>query len=211
MDKRRGSQGRVRNLIRRWSLPRQKRRDAAGCFMDHETRKWVRDSLQHLNFLYGPARPLGLRNCNGMTLIELLITISIVATLAGIAAPIFGTYIDKARSQKAVSDIRTTLQAGITLYEFANDVLPASLADISRGGILDPWGNTYQYLNLVAAGPGWIGQARKDQLFNPLNSDYDLYSMGENGRTARPLNNRWSRDDIVRANDGAYIGLASDF
>jgi general secretion pathway protein G len=179
--------------------------------MDHETRKWVRDSLHHLNFLNGSARPLGLRNCNGMTLIELLITISIVATLAGIAAPIFGTYIDKARSQKAVSDIRTTLQAGITLYEFANDTLPMSLTEISRGGILDPWGKTYQYLNLAAAGPGWQGQARKDQLFNPLNTDYDLYSMGENGRSAKPLNNRWARDDIVRANEGAYIGLASDF
>ena len=211
MDKRRGSQGRIRNLIRRWSLPRQKRKDAAGCFIDHKTRKWFRDSLHHLNFLNGPSRPLGLRNCSGMTIIELLITIAIVATLAGIAAPIFGTYVDKARSQKAISDIRTTLQAGITMYEIANDNLPVSLADISRGGMLDPWGNTYQYLNLVAAGPGWRGQARKDQLLNPLNSDYDLYSMGENVRSALPLNNRWARDDIVRANEGGYIGLASDF
>ncbi len=167
--------------------------------------------LPHWSFPKGTQQSMGLRNCHGLTLIELLITISIVATLAGIAAPIFGTYVDKARSQKAVSDIRTTLQAGITLYEIANDNLPVSLADISRGGMLDPWGNTYQYLNLVAAGPGWRGQARKDQLLNPLNSDYDLYSMGENGRSALPLNNRWARDDIVRANEGGYIGLASDF
>ena len=151
------------------------------------------------------------RDCRGFTLIEMLITIAIVATLAGIAAPIFGAYIDKARSQKAVSDIRTTLQAGIALYEIANDMLPVSLSDISRGGILDPWGNTYAYLNFAAAGPSSKGLARKDRFLVPLNSDYDLYSKGKDGRSVSPLTSRWSQDDIVRANDGAYIGLASDF
>jgi len=167
--------------------------------------------LPHWSSPKGTAQSMGLRNCNGLTLIELLITISIVATLAGIAAPIFGTYIDKARSQKAVSDIRTTLQAGITLYEFSNDMLPVSLADINRGGILDPWGNTYQFLNFVASGSSWKGRARKDRFLVPLNSDYDLYSMGKDGRSVSPLTSRWSRDDIIRANDGAYVGLASDF
>jgi len=167
--------------------------------------------LPHWSSPTHTAQPMGLRNCHGLTLIELLITISIVATLAGIAAPIFGTYIDKARSQKAVTDIRQTLQAGITLYEFANDVLPVSLADISRGGILDPWGNTYQYLMIDIGSPGWRGRVRKDQAQNPVNSDYDLYSLGKDGRSALPFNNRWARDDVVRANDGAYIGLASDF
>jgi len=157
----------------------------------------------------GGLRPM--KDCRGFTLIEMLITIAILGTLAGIAAPIFGTYIDKARSQRAVSDIRTTLQTGITLYEISHDMLPVSLNDINRGGILDPWGNTYQYLNFAAAGKQWKGKARKDHFLVPLNSDYDLYSMGEDGRSVSPLTSRWSRDDIIRANDGAYIGLASDF
>ncbi len=179
--------------------------------MAHTMLHWVRVSLHRLNFPDSTARSLGLRNCNGLTLIELLITISIVATLAGIAAPIFGTYIDKARSQKAVSDIRTTLQAGITLYEITNDMLPVSLADINRGGILDPWGRTYAYLNFAVAGPNWKGMARKEMAQVPLNTDYDLYSVGKDGRTSTPLTASTSRDDIIRANNGSYIGLASDY
>ena len=211
MDEKRGSQGRVKNVGGRLTLAMQKRRHAGGGIMARFERILNRVWLSHLSFPECTAQSMGLRNCNGLTLIELLITISIVATLAGIAAPIFGTYIDKARSQKAVSDIRTTLQAGITLYEFANDMLPVSLADINRGGILDPWGRTYEYLNFAAAGPSSNGLARKDRFLVPLNSDYDLYSMGKDGRSVSPLTSRWSRDDIIRANDGGYVGLASDY
>ncbi len=176
--------------------------------MAHYKLNLVRVSLHRLNFPNETARSLGLRKCNGLTLIELLITISIVATLAGIAAAIFGTYVDKARSQKAVSDIRTTLQAGIMLYEFDNDILPVSLADINRGGILDPWGRTYVYLNIALGG---TGKARKEFGTVPLNTDYDLYSVGKDGKTSTPLTASMSRDDIIRANNGGYIGLASDY
>ena len=164
--------------------------------------------LPHWSSPKGTAQSMGLRNCHGLTLIELLITISIVATLAGIAAPIFGTYVDKARSQKAVTDIRTTLQAGVTLYEFTHDMLPVSLNDINRGGILDPWGRTYVYLNIVVAG---TGPARKEYGTVPLNTDYDLFSMGKDGQYVSPLTAAFSRDDIIRANNGGYIGLASDY
>jgi len=211
MDEERGSQGRVKNVGGRFTLAMQKRRHAGGGIMAHYKLNWVRVSLHYLNFPNGTARSLGLRNCNGLTLIELLITVSIVATLAGIAAPIFGTYIDKARSQRAISDIRTTLQVGITVYEFTNDMLPVSLNDINSGVILDPWGNTYQFLNFAASGSSWKGKARKDRFLVPLNSDYDLYSMGKDGRSVSPLTSRLSLDDIIRANDGAYVGRASDY
>jgi hypothetical protein len=36
-----------------------------------------------------------------------------------------------------------------------------------------------------------------------------LYSMGPDGRSSLPLAAKHSRDDIVRANDGAFIGAAS--
>ncbi len=211
MDEKRGSQGRVKNVGGRLTLAMQKRRHAGGGIMARYERILNRVWLPHLSSPKGTAQSMGLRNCNGLTLIELLITISIVATLAGIAAPIFGTYIDKARSQKAVSDIRTTLQAGITLYEFANDMLPVSLADINRGGILDPWGRTYEYLNFAAAGPSSNGLARKDRFLVPLNSDYDLYSMGPDGQTSEPFTAKAARDDIVRANDGGYIGTVANY
>jgi general secretion pathway protein G len=45
----------------------------------------------------------------------------------------------------------------------------------------------------------------------PINSTYDLYSMGKDGKTKAPITAQDSRDDIIRANDGLFIGLASDF
>ncbi len=52
---------------------------------------------------------------------------------------------------------------------------------------------------------------RKDRFLHPINSDYDLYSMGKDGRTTEALTAKMSHDDIIRANDGGFVGLASQF
>jgi len=52
---------------------------------------------------------------------------------------------------------------------------------------------------------------RKDHFQVPVNTDFDLYSMGKDGRSRAPFTAKASRDDIVRVNDGKYIGLASNF
>jgi hypothetical protein len=39
----------------------------------------------------------------------------------------------------------------------------------------------------------------------------DLYSSGKDGESRTPLTARPSRDDIVVARDGAFVGLATDF
>ncbi len=52
---------------------------------------------------------------------------------------------------------------------------------------------------------------RKDRFLVPLNTGFDLYSMGPDGRSVAPLTAAASRDDVVWANDGAFIGPASDF
>jgi general secretion pathway protein G len=57
--------------------------------------------------------------------------------------------------------------------------------------------------------PAAKGQARKDHSLVPLNSDYDLYSTGPDGATASPLTAQASRDDILRANNGRFVGPAS--
>jgi general secretion pathway protein G len=56
-----------------------------------------------------------------------------------------------------------------------------------------------------------IAEARKDQFLVPINSDYDLYSMGADGQSNPSLNSRVSLDDVIRARDGAYVGLAEQF
>ena len=52
---------------------------------------------------------------------------------------------------------------------------------------------------------------RKDHKLNPINSDFDLYSMGKNGVSKTQISNKDSLDDVIRANNGGFVGRASDF
>jgi general secretion pathway protein G len=45
----------------------------------------------------------------------------------------------------------------------------------------------------------------------PINTDFDLYSKGADGDSVAALTAAKSRDDVVRAANGAFIGLASHF
>jgi general secretion pathway protein G len=56
-----------------------------------------------------------------------------------------------------------------------------------------------------------IGQARKDRKLVPINSDFDLFSPGRDGKTTGPLTAKASQDDIVRGSDGAFVGLGKDY
>jgi general secretion pathway protein G len=60
-------------------------------------------------------------------------------------------------------------------------------------------------------GDDGLDKPRKDRFLVPINSDYDLYSMGPDGESKRNLNTPVSRDDVIRARDGAYIGVAELF
>ena len=62
-----------------------------------------------------------------------------------------------------------------------------------------------------AFAPHGNGHARKDKVLKPLNSDFDLYSVGPDGQTQASLTSSVSRDDVVRARDGAFIGTAAEF
>jgi len=129
--------------------------------------------------------------------------------LAALAIPNYSRVRERAQVAKAIGDIRT-IQLDIQDYTLTSGgTPPASLADVGRGGLLDPWGNPYQYL--VIAGKKGKGGFRKDRFLVPINSDYDLYSMGPDGASAGPLSAKASRDDIIRANDGGFVGLAADF
>jgi general secretion pathway protein G len=52
---------------------------------------------------------------------------------------------------------------------------------------------------------------RKDGELVPLNTDFDLYSLGPDGVSALALPAAPSHDDVVRAGNGAYIGLAVNY
>ena len=147
----------------------------------------------------------------GLTLIELLIAIAIIGTLAAIAIPTYIGYSQNAKVQSAITDIKTI---SLVIEKFKNDgdgmSVPASLAAVNYATYLDPLGNPYQYLNIQTLGGG-CGPCRKDRFIVPINTDYDLYSMGKDGQSSPPLTAARSRDDIIRANDGAYIGPAQGY
>ncbi len=63
----------------------------------------------------------------------------------------------------------------------------------------------------AAGGNASRGRPRKDRFLHPINSDYDLYSMGKDGESVEPLTAQKSHDDIIRANDGSFVGLAVEF
>lgn len=60
-------------------------------------------------------------------------------------------------------------------------------------------------------GGGPSPKPRKDRFLHPINSDYDLYSMGADGESVEPLTAKKSWDDVIRASDGAFVGLAQNF
>ncbi len=137
--------------------------------------------------------------------------VAIIGVLATIAVPMYSDYLERIKVMEAIMDI-SSIGKRLTIYQLGLGAFPASLAEINADSILDPWGNPYQYLNLSDPKiKGAKGHARKDHSLVPINSDFDLYSMGKDGNSVPPLTGQASRDDIVRASNGRFIGKASDY
>jgi len=146
----------------------------------------------------------------GIGLLDLMVTLVVAAMLIALAIPAYGMFVKRAKVAAAIGDIGEIALA-IEVYRLNNnDQMPASLADLSIDVPIDPWGRPYEFLDVRAAGPGVAG-LRKDGKLNPLNTDFDLYSRGKDGDSKGPLSAAASRDDIVRASNGAFIGLGEDY
>jgi general secretion pathway protein G len=155
----------------------------------------------------GPGRWRRAGARSGFTLVEISIVLVIAAVLVTIALPSYTEYREKALVAQAKGDIGD-MAIRINQYYADHRAFPATLADIGKDTLLDPWKHPYKYLALQGAN---VGQARKDKNLVPINSDFDLYSMGKDGKTAAPLTAKASRDDVIRANDGRFIGLGSEY
>jgi len=149
--------------------------------------------------------------CPGITLLELVIIVAIVATLAGIGIPAYDEYRENTRITQAILDIRT-IEHDLLIQEGFNGNFPDDLSEVGKGDLRDPWGNYYQYYNTATKkSKGHGGGQRWDKLAKPLNTDFDLYSMGRDGKSKPKLDAKESLDDIVRGLNGQYLGLASEF
>jgi len=150
----------------------------------------------------------------GLTIIELLIVVMIMATLATLGIPLYANALDNARIAKAIADIRI-VEKEIFVFHLFNGRFPSNLTEVGRANLRDPWNNPYEYLEISCDETQKKCKApkghRKDGLFKPLNWDFDLYSKGKDGLTKEKLDSKEGADDIVRAVNGGYVGLAADF
>lgn len=269
----------------------------------------------------------------GFTLLEILIVVTILATISAIAVPQYLAALRTARVGKARMELKTIATAIDSFTANNEGKLPFSLYQVGFGGRLDPWGTPYCYLNYGAgtgdglqwaldAGivdPGAFGSTesergddeggggsgggsgggggggllgpilstgsiagglvpmeasfarspqgllpdklsvsqarstvdslatkiggnlsaleteslvrtlmevgdfdiftgvntsstrRRDRYLLPLNTDYDLFSLGPNAATAVSLGDKVAQDDVIRANNGAFYGPASSY
>lgn len=136
-----------------------------------------------------------------------MLTVALVGLLAAVAYPSYTGYIDRSRVGRAIADIGA-LSLELARWRTSFGDYPATLAAAGLDGRLDPWGAPYAYLNIALAKPG---QVRRDKNLNPVNTDYDLYSLGRDGETTTAFTAKKARDDVVRANNGGFVGLAEDY
>lgn len=145
---------------------------------------------------------------SAFTLIEVLAAMTIISLLVGLSIPKLTEAVNQAKIAKAIGDLKamaTELNSAPTL--------PETLAGIGRAGRLDPWGRPYVYFPFPPSkGKKLHPQgARKDRFLVPINSNYDLYSVGKDGASVAPLTAKASHDDVIVANDGGFVGLAKRY
>ena len=169
--------------------------------MGHNTERTQQRYGRPARFWAGSAR--------GFTLIELVFVTSVLGLLAALIVPKAEEFVDRAKVARAIGDI-SAIQTEIDGFAAGVDSLPTSLAEIGRASLLDPWGRPYVDNNFSLSNGNGVPQgARRDRFLVPINSTYDLYSVGEDGSSAPALTAGPSKDDIVRANDGGFIGRAT--
>lgn len=133
---------------------------------------------------------------------------ALISTVGALASAVYVAALKSSRVARAVADL-DAIALDIEQFYLANERYPTTLTEARPIVPIDPWGRPYVYTDVSL--PGSRGRARKDGRLNPINSDFDLYSVGEDGRTTTPLAAPVSRDDVIRARDGAFAGLAVDF
>ena len=154
-------------------------------------------SIPALTIQKRPLRSLGSR---GYTLVELLFVCIILGVLAILAIPTYGSIREKMRISRCVVEIRG-LEKAIAAYMIdSGGALPDNIGQLGLSANTDPWGHAYEY-NKVPY--------RKYLSF--INQDFDIYSLGADGVPAEQfIDTPASKDDVVRAGEGGYVGLASD-
>jgi general secretion pathway protein G len=162
-------------------------------------------------FKQNAPRRVEISSNKGFSLVELITVIGIIAALAAMTIPAFNNYVNNSKKARAASEIRT-LSTEISGYYLDRGYNPATLADINRPNYKDPWKRDYVYYNFTATPvlPLPLAPAAqaplKDFINIPINTDFDLYSLGQDGNTAEVAGVAVTDDDIARFNNGSHVG-----
>ncbi len=144
---------------------------------------------------------------NGFTLVEMMVGVAILGIVSSLGVSLYSDYTLGANVNRAITEIRM-IDLLIKDYRLTTRQYPPDLAAIGVD-YQDPWGNDYQYLDISSVSGN--GPLRKDHNLVPINTDFDLYSMGPDGASVAPLTANASHDDIIRANNGRYVGVADGY
>ena len=148
----------------------------------------------------------------GFTLLELMTVATIMGSLAALAAPNLTRVMDETKVLEAISEIRI-MAAAARDHKLVNGTYPTAFDKFGLTDPLDPWGNKYEYLLIEGQfdvyPPG--KKPRQDRFLRPINRDFDIFSMGPDAESADNLTDAASLDDIIRANDGGFVGIAEEY
>lgn len=141
-------------------------------------------------------------NFRGFTLVELLMVIALIGILATLAIVNITEFKNSARISRCAGELRG-LEKDIISFATEKGDYPTDLTVLASSIVSDPWGRPYVYKKTADMLRTWIGE--------PLNSDFDLYSIGIDHLTADEITDADALDDIIRANDGAFCGSSKKF
>ena len=110
---------------------------------------------------------------------NVLVVLAAGLVVGSFAIPAFNGYLARSRVARAVSDIGT-MSLKLHQWQRNGNILPRTLAEAGISTV-DPWGRPYVYLRAADASRA---QLRKDGELVPLNTDFDLYSLGPDGSSS---------------------------
>lgn len=144
----------------------------------------------------------------GFSFVEMVLVMLMLAVLTTIAATAWKSHRAKVEVQKAMADIGR-VEVAIASFALDERRVPDTLDELGPEftTLRDPWGQPYQYAARSAV-RGRLEAAEIHRRAAGGNVDYDLYSLGRDGASGTEDT---ARDDIIRAANGRFIGLATDF
>jgi general secretion pathway protein G len=148
-----------------------------------------------------------MRRSKGYTLIETMMVVGIIGIGGALAYPAYTGHVDNMKIAEAKKDLVLT-DLKIETYFATNGAFPPDLLTIGMQQD-DPWGKTYFYYNRDI--PSGNGRERMDANGTKINTDYDLYSKGADNISASKVTHNNGLDDIVRGNNGDFIGAGADY